>query len=154
MNTLVRLIYRSRVAAGFQSEQLNDVIRSARQHNAPVGITGLLVFDARNFLQVLEGPSAAVNSRYVRIARDDRHYEVRLLHFGDIDSRRFEDWSMGLLGLDERTTRLLVKYTPDGMIESLQSGHGALELMTQLGCELRARRYLTSDESQMASAAV
>jgi hypothetical protein len=148
MKALVRLIYRSRVAPGFQSEQLNDIMRAARQYNGPAGITGLLVFNARHFMQVLEGPLAAVCARYHRIATDPRHCDMLLLHFAEIDARRFEDWSMGFLGLDERTARVLMKYTVDGTVDEPPSSEGMLELMTQLGCELRARRYLHNVDPQ------
>lgn len=49
---------------------LADILRASRRNNAPVAVTGLLIVGGRRFLQALEGPEAAVEATYERIARD------------------------------------------------------------------------------------
>jgi hypothetical protein len=90
---LSQLIYVSR-PFGFHAEMLDDVLLSARRRNAANGITGSLVCRADVFLQILEGPRAAVTETFGRILRDDRHVEVVILHCGDTPDRMFPSWTM------------------------------------------------------------
>lgn len=142
MDSIVRLIYLSKVSPSFKPDDLNEILRTAHERNPTLGITGLLTFNSKFFLQVLEGPRKAVCQRYHRIAIDHRHDEVTLISFSDVEARRFEDWSMGFIGLDEQTQRLLLKYTANGELTERIPPAGVLELLTQLSCELRARNYL------------
>ncbi|GJE60502.1 BLUF domain-containing protein [Methylobacterium trifolii] len=90
---LQRLIYASR-PFGFDQAMLNGILIEARRCNARDGITGALICRADLYLQLLEGPAAALESVYARIARDDRHVEVtRLLH-EPATERLFPDWAM------------------------------------------------------------
>lgn len=139
MNSLVRLIYMSRVSEGFGPESLRTILSSARRRNARVGITGMLGFNAEYFIQVLEGGRAAVCERYHAIVGDDRHHDITLLSFDSIDARRFDEWTMGYVALNETTHHALLKYTPNGLLEpDGLTGDGALGLLTELSCILRA----------------
>jgi hypothetical protein len=71
------------------------VLTLSRRNNAAVAVTGLLIVGGRRFLQVLEGPEAAVRSTYERIARDPRHFAVVVLADGPVAERSFAKWSMG-----------------------------------------------------------
>ena len=46
------------------------------------------------YLQLLEGPSEAVNAAYMRISRDDRHVGIKKLVSGPIVERFFGSWAM------------------------------------------------------------
>lgn len=90
---LAQLIYISR-PFGFDEPTLDDILLSARTKNAQSSITGTLICRADLYMQMLEGPRAAVTETFARILRDDRHLEVQLVHCGDTDSRLFPKWSM------------------------------------------------------------
>jgi hypothetical protein len=90
---VVQLIYASR-PFGFDAGVLDDILLTARRNNARSGLTGALVCRHDLFLQLLEGPRAAVTATFGRILRDDRHVEVSLLWCGDAAERMFPDWSM------------------------------------------------------------
>ena len=90
---LVQLIYASR-PFGFDAGALDDILLSARRNNARSALTGALICRHDLFLQLLEGPRAAVTATFGRILRDDRHVEVSLLWCGDAAARLFPDWSM------------------------------------------------------------
>ena len=90
---LTQLIYVSR-PFGFHAGTLDDILVSARRHNERNGITGSLVCRADVFLQILEGPRAAVTETFGRILRDDRHVDVAILHCGDTPERMFPSWTM------------------------------------------------------------
>jgi hypothetical protein len=90
---LVQLIYASR-PFGFDAGALDDILLAARRNNARSGLTGALVCRHDLFLQLLEGPRAAVTATFGRILNDDRHVEVSLLWCGDAAERMFPEWSM------------------------------------------------------------
>lgn len=94
---LARLIYASALTAPLGPEALTTLLRKARVRNALRGVTGLLTFDSKYFLQVIEGTPPAVNDLYARIVTDPRHRNVTLLKYASIESRGFPDWQMGFL---------------------------------------------------------
>ena len=90
---LSQLIYVSR-PFGFDAANLDNILVSARRHNARTGITGSLICRADLYLQILEGPRIAVTETIGRILRDDRHVEPQILHCGDVTERMFPTWTM------------------------------------------------------------
>ncbi len=91
--SLTQLTYASR-PFGFDGAMLAGILLDARRCNTRDGITGLLVCRADLYLQLLEGPEAAVDAAYRRIAADDRHMELRLLTRRRVDDRLFPAWAM------------------------------------------------------------
>ena len=71
-----------------------SILRTSRRNNARDGITGLLYFDGNRFLQVLEGPEAAVEAAYERIRPDVRHRAPVVLSRREVDAREFGEWDM------------------------------------------------------------
>jgi hypothetical protein len=97
---LFRIAYDSVVALPFGEAgeaELRRMMETAQRRNAEAGITGVLRFDGAYFLQVLEGPRAAVEETMARIRRDPRHTDIRLLSAGPLERRDFAEWSMVLL---------------------------------------------------------
>jgi len=91
--SLTQLIYASR-PFGFDDGMLNGILLTARACNTRDDITGALICRADLYLQLLEGPEAAVEAAYVRIARDNRHLDVRRLVNRTIQTRLFPNWAM------------------------------------------------------------
>jgi len=52
------------------------------------------MFNGKRFLQVLEGPSGAVENTFERIRRDTRHRAQVMLSRRTVGRREFGDWSM------------------------------------------------------------
>ena len=73
---------------------MSGILLHARQGNARDGITGALICRRDIYLQLLEGPTAAVQAVYERIRRDDRHLEVREHVNERVPARLFGDWAM------------------------------------------------------------
>jgi Sensors of blue-light using FAD len=92
---LLQLTYASR-PFGYDSTMLTGILFDARRCNTRDGITGALICRDDLFLQLLEGPEAAVEATFARIAADDRHIEVRRLTRRLIadDARMFGAWAM------------------------------------------------------------
>ncbi|MGB8650152.1 MAG: BLUF domain-containing protein [Mycobacteriales bacterium] len=89
------LIYASRAVHDFGDEELLELLERARGVNLDLGVTGMLVYAARSFLQLIEGDEAAVAKVWERIRADDRHTALRVLRDESTLHRLFGDWSMG-----------------------------------------------------------
>lgn len=100
---LATLIYRSRLNYALDPSQLAGLVQQASLRNTALQVTGVLLFDGRQFLQVLEGPISAVNAVFERINKDVRHAHVVELMRDFAPHRRFLD--QGLVLFDLRNTR-------------------------------------------------
>ena len=88
-----RAIYTSR-PFGFDDSILSGILMDAWRANSRDGITGALICRADIYLQWLEGPEAQVRAAMERIARDDRHLEVKVHVAEPVSGRVFGDWAM------------------------------------------------------------
>ena len=95
-STLLRVVYISTVVAPFNEDELRRLVEKASKANAAIDITGMLCYNAGDFLQILEGPPAAVEELLEIISRDPRHLMVQILHRGSCTTRLFPDWAMEL----------------------------------------------------------
>lgn len=94
MDTLFQLIYISTARAGVGREDCEAILQEARATNARRDITGLLIFNSRRFLQVLEGPESDVRAVYAHIEVDPRHHGLVIVGEKYLDSREFGQWAM------------------------------------------------------------
>jgi hypothetical protein len=101
MNTggdaLRRVVYVSHVApdpAVPPQAMLDGILGAARRNNARAGVTGALLYSARRFAQVLEGPPDAVEEIFEVIQCDARHARITVLEVSSPLRRAFADWSM------------------------------------------------------------
>ncbi|MEP6619829.1 MAG: BLUF domain-containing protein [bacterium] len=99
MDSLIHLIYSSTAADQLTEEDIVAVLRASRRQNASAGVTGILLYTAGSFFQVLEGPSARVEATFGRILADPRHGRVVTLIRERIPRTTFGEWSMGYASL-------------------------------------------------------
>ena len=97
---LYSLAYESQASIPFTESDLLDLLARSRANNSRLEVTGILLYRQGTFLQVLEGPRAAVDELYATIARDERHHEVSTVLVEDRRARRFPDWTMGFADVD------------------------------------------------------
>ncbi|WP_375424882.1 BLUF domain-containing protein [uncultured Friedmanniella sp.] len=76
------------------TEQLEELLVTSRRNNEARGLTGALLYQDGNFIQVLEGEQSVVEDLYNRIAIDPRHRQVIVLVRGTTAERQFGEWSM------------------------------------------------------------
>ncbi len=112
MPDLVHLIYASSATQMMSQVDLVTILKKSHENNAREDITGMLLYRGGNFLQVLEGPEAAVDKRFKVIMDDPRHKQVTLLLKRPVDKRYFENWEMGFTNIDMLDTSKLPGYTP------------------------------------------
>ncbi|WP_066253198.1 BLUF domain-containing protein [Hydrogenophaga flava] len=102
---LYEIIYTSLASRDLPPEELAQLLDKARAHNASQGITGMMIYHRREFMQLLEGEQAAVQALYERIAGDPRHQQLRKIWDGPIRERGFSDWGMAFVAPDELALR-------------------------------------------------
>ena len=94
---LKSLTYTSLAAIDLVADDLEAIHRTARDINALEGVTGLLIFNGTNFLQIIEGAPNAIDDLVERLRRDRRHSGLEIRDEHEIEERSFPDWSMELV---------------------------------------------------------
>ncbi len=129
---LVRLIYASR-AADDCAATIEAILTKAREHNPASGITGVLCYGGGVFLQAIEGGRSQVSALFGHIQRDVRHRDVELLHYEEIDERRFGGWTMGQVNLSRLNHAIVLKYSETIELNPYTvSGRMSLALLEEL----------------------
>jgi Sensors of blue-light using FAD len=103
---LIQLIYASAATKLFTPAELRELLRLARAKNQRLDVTGMLLYHQGSFLQVLEGPPAAVNLLLETIEKDKRHDKVLLLLRREIEVRNFAEWKMGFVDVAAQSQSL------------------------------------------------
>lgn len=89
-----RIVYLSLATVPLTPEQLALLLAQARQHNAELDVTGVLLYGNERFLQVLEGEKQAVQGLYESIRRDPRHQNLITYVDAPATQRAFPEWGM------------------------------------------------------------
>lgn len=98
--------YVSSASQLLSAEQLEELLATSRRNNMAQDLTGALLYQDGNFIQVLEGEQSVVEDTYSRIAADPRHRQVIVLVRGTTEERQFADWSMAFSDLSGSHTSL------------------------------------------------
>ena len=85
---LIHLIYVSSATAACDAAELEKILVASARNNAPLQLTGMLLYAQGNFMQVLEGEEAA------------------------IEQRSFDQWSMGFRRLGATEALAHPAYAP------------------------------------------
>ena len=90
-----QLIYRSvSTGAAIGAIEISDILAEARQNNSDMDITGVLTVVDNTFIQILEGPDAALDRLLAVLHADRRHTGLRTLQRRHVEQRSFADWAM------------------------------------------------------------
>ncbi len=130
---LTRLIYASEITTPLTSSAVQEIVDKARAANQRRQLTGMLAFDSRSFLQVLEGRREAVSQLFCQIAADPRHQRVQLLESVPMEERLFATWSMGFAAADADGREAFLRFSGGDRFEpSKMTARGALGLLCVL----------------------
>ncbi len=89
-----QIIYISTATAVTTPEDPAAILEVSRRNNVRDGLTGLLYFDGKRFLQVIEGDDATIAGTLDRINHDPRHRAIVVLADRHVSEREFGEWSM------------------------------------------------------------
>ncbi|BDW80947.1 hypothetical protein MACH24_03850 [Erythrobacter sp. Dej080120_24] len=81
-------------APSLSRDEVDAILATSARNNPARGVTGLLLYNGRNFLQLLEGDKAELDSLMARISTDPRHSGVSILHSGEVAERTCPKWAM------------------------------------------------------------
>ncbi|MEO1488805.1 MAG: BLUF domain-containing protein [Pseudomonadota bacterium] len=81
-------------APNLSREEVASILDTSACNNPVRGITGLLLYNGRNFLQLLEGEEAELVSLMLKISHDPRHSGISMLDRSHASERACPDWAM------------------------------------------------------------
>jgi len=130
---LVQLLYCSSAVSHTDRETIAEILQQSCRNNPRAGITGVLCFTERFFIQLLEGGRPQVNALYARLITDPRHSDVTLLHYSEIGERRYSGWVMGQVDLEKLNPATLLRYSASAAFDPyLMPGTTSLALVDEL----------------------
>lgn len=90
------LIYVSRSKHPLTQHELLEMLTPIQQNNRLNGISGCLIHQDGEFMQLLEGKQQVIQQLRNRIEADPRHENFRIVAEGPLHKRQFNDWGMVL----------------------------------------------------------
>lgn len=119
------IAYASDAIPWLSADHVDGLARSAARFNFEAGVTGVILYDGRRFLQYIEGPEDSINVVHSRILAARSHRELVELGRGRISARVMPYWSMRLLPVEPAEMRGVAHGNWDGL-----SRCGALQQLT------------------------
>ncbi|MBT2766571.1 BLUF domain-containing protein [Stenotrophomonas sp. ISL-67] len=86
--------YVSEAVEGIEGADIDRILVEASSFNRVAGVTGVLMFDGRRFLQYIEGPDDGVAPVEQRVINARSHQHMRELARGEVATRHFPRWTM------------------------------------------------------------
>jgi hypothetical protein len=129
---LHEIVYMSLACDAMSPQELGTLLEDSRTRNEASGVTGMLIYHRREFMQLLEGEREVIEALYDRIAADPRHQQVYRLWHGPIATRNFADWTMAFLGLDDETLQQRVGFASlrdEGLVALSRDNRGKKMLL-------------------------
>ena len=80
-------------------DDIAAILESCQRNNAAHQVTGLLLYNGRNFLQLLEGERNDLEWVMRRIEHDSRHHGISRLYDEPTSARACPDWLMKRIAL-------------------------------------------------------
>ncbi len=132
MSYLTHLLYTSRATEPLTPADLHTLSSQSAKRNHSVSVTGMLLYSAGCFIQLLEGREPTLDALMKRIALDARHTDVRVLLHERAPRRLFPRWYMGVLNLDVAGTAQDRAQIQEALVEGLGRDESAERSMTAL----------------------
>lgn len=97
---MICMVYISSARHAVSEREIAGIVKASQLNNLRLGITGILLYNAGSFMQLIEGENDAVEMLYDKISKDHRHGAISLLLKENITHRNFEGWQMGYRNLE------------------------------------------------------
>lgn len=98
---MICMVYISSAKLGLTHGEILNIVEDSRVNNKKIGLTGLLLFNSGNFMQLVEGEEPVVDDLFKKIEKDRRHTDIKLLLKEPITHRNFSDWTMGFKNIEK-----------------------------------------------------
>lgn len=127
---LLEIVYSSETPVPLSTDEVQTLLKHARRKNTEWNVTGLLCYDNKQFLQIIEGEIDVIMDLFHAIQNDPRHTNIHILHEGDITARAFDDWKMAY------------EPVPSGLLPTLTRAIYRSSLGTELDADMSAGRRI------------
>ena len=97
---MIELVYYSEANHDLSAIDISNILKTARDFNHENQITGCLLYNNNEFLQILEGEKKVVMDLFESIKKDKRHSNVMLLALDYKNDKMFDEWSMAFHEID------------------------------------------------------
>lgn len=104
-------------------DDVESILSSSQRHNPQRGVTGLLLYNGRNFLQLLEGEESELVSLMVKISHDPRHTGISMIDRRIVPTRACPNWAMRRVMIAESVEKrreLLDAELPEGLEKDMR----------------------------------
>lgn len=127
------IVYVSSAARPVNEADLVHLIERARARNKRCEVTGLLLFDAGNFMQYIEGPRSGLSEVFERIKRDPLHTGLIELCHEQINRRAFGEWTMAARVFEAggQVRNVVCDMNPGFDANLLPAAHGSAGILLQ-----------------------
>jgi len=109
------LIYVSKAEDNVEYDEILDILTHSWKYNHNSYISGMLLYDNRHFMQIIQGPIMTIDKLYARIENDNRHTDIKLIGEELLNERDCSGWGIGFYDKQEAA---------DMFYESFDIGHG------------------------------
>lgn len=99
---LHKIMYISSATRDMSAEELEAMMVKCREKNAFFDITGYMIYNEGNIIQLLEGKRTTVEYIYNTIRLDKRHHDIIELCAAPVEKRAFADWQMGFKNINRQ----------------------------------------------------
>jgi len=111
-------------APDLNREDVDAILASSQRNNPEINVTGMLLYNGRNFLQLLEGEESQLVSLMVKISHDPRHTGISMIDRRLVDQRACGDWNMQRIRISdniEKRRELLDEQLPAALDDDLRN---------------------------------
>jgi hypothetical protein len=105
-----QIVYISTAVKPMTEEDLINILEVSKSKNHDHQITGLLLYSAGIFIQLIEGQRENVDNIFASILKDQRHENIIKLVDRRAKHRTFPEWSMGFASIPTAICRELVGF--------------------------------------------
>jgi hypothetical protein len=110
---LAHLAYVSVRKRNCTEQEIENILAACKTNNAPLDITGVLLYSETKFIQYVEGESSALTKLYDKIKKDTRHEKAVMISYSPIPARIFPSWQMGSRKITGADISFLTDITAD-----------------------------------------
>ncbi len=91
------IIYTSTATKFLSHQELDDILKSARQRNEKYQVTGVLLYADGRFMQYLEGALADLHEVLEYVKSSKQHCELEFREALPVERRAYKNWSMAFV---------------------------------------------------------
>lgn len=102
---MIQTTYISTPTRPMSTDDLLDILNTARLNNVCIGVSGMLLYTGSAFIQTLEGDEKVLEDLLATIKKDPRHKDFRIIEKKKILTRDYADWTMGFKRVDQDDIR-------------------------------------------------